>query len=65
MLMLIACSTSAVPSECIRAAERAGLPDAVVEKLKKPGDLNTIERVALRKALNEAGLDDVCSLGEG
>lgn len=56
----LACSTSAAPSECVQAAEKAGLPEIVIEQLKKPGDLNAIERVALRKALEKAGLDDIC-----
>ncbi len=64
-LTLTACSTSAAPSECIKAAEAAGLPDKVIEQLKTPGDLNAIERIALRKAMEKAGLDSVCSLGDG
>ena len=55
-----ACSTSAAPSECVQAAEKAGLPESVIEQLKKPGDLNAIQRVALREALKKAGLDDIC-----
>lgn len=59
MLALLAC-TSAAPSECVKAAEDAGLPENVIEQLKKPGDLNAIERVALREVLKKAGLDDIC-----
>ena len=58
-LSLAAC-TSAAPSACIEAAEAAGLPESVIEQLKKPGDLNAIERIALREALKKAGLDDLC-----
>ena len=58
-LAALAC-TSAAPSQCVKAAEAAGLPDSVVEQIKKPGDLNAIERVALREVLKKAGLDDVC-----
>ena len=61
---MAACSTSAVPSACIEAAEAAGLPESVIEQLKKPGDLNAIERIALRKALEKVGLDDVCDVGD-
>ena len=61
--VLVGCSTSAVPSECIKAAEAAGLPSSVIEQLKKPGDLNALERVALREALKRAGLDDLCKVG--
>ena len=56
---MLAC-TSAAPSECVKAAEGAGLPDSVIEQLKKPGDLNAIERVALREVLKKAGLDEIC-----
>ena len=59
-LSALACSTSAAPSECVQAAEKAGLPESVIEQLKKPGDLNAIQRVALREALKKAGLDDIC-----
>lgn len=59
ILAVLAC-TSAAPSECVKAAEDAGLPESVIEQLKKPGDLNAIERVALREVLKKAGLDDVC-----
>ena len=62
---LAACSTSAAPSECIRAAERVGLPESMIEQIKKPGDLNALERIALREALKRAGIDDVCKLGDG
>ena len=58
--VLAACSTSAAPSECVRAAEKAGLPESVIEQLKKPGDLNAIQRVALREVLEKAELDTIC-----
>ncbi len=59
-IMIMACSTSATPSACLEAAEDAGLPDSVIEQLEKPGELNAIERVALREILKKAGLDTVC-----
>ena len=55
----VACS-GATPSECIKAAEAAGMPDKVIEQLRNPGDLNAIERAVLNRALSQAGLDDVC-----
>ena len=64
-LTLAACSTSAVPSECIKVAENAGLPKSMIEQLKKPGDLNALERIALREALKRAGIDDVCQVADG
>ena len=53
---------SAAPSECIEAAEEAGLPDEVIEQLRNPGDLNAVERAALNRILSEAGIDDVCQI---
>ena len=58
-IVVLAC-TSAAPSECVTAAENAGLPESVIEQIKKPGDLNAIERIALRELLKKAGVDDVC-----
>ena len=58
--MALGCSTSAAPSSCVEAAEKAGLPEAVIEQLKKPGELNALERIALREILEKAGLDEVC-----
>ena len=59
-MAILACA-SAAPSECVKAAEDAGLPENVIEQLKNPGDLNAIERVALREVLKKAGLDDLCN----
>ena len=53
---------NAAPSECIQAAEDAGLPDAVIEQLRNPDDLNALERAALQQALRRAGIDDVCEV---
>ncbi len=33
---------NAAPSECIRAAEDAGLPDHVMEQLRNPDGLNAV-----------------------
>ena len=59
-LVSMACSTSAVPSQCVTAAQEAGLPESIIEQIQNPGDLNALERVALREALKKAGLDDIC-----
>ena len=61
LIAAIACF-SAAPSECIEAAEEAGLPDNVIEQLRNPEDLNAIERAALRRILDQAGIDDVCEV---
>ena len=52
----------AAPSECIKAAELAGLPNTMVEQLRKPDDLNALERAALQQALRQAGIDDICDV---
>ena len=61
VLSITACFNAA-PSECIEAAEAAGLPDEVIEQLRNPGDLNAVERAALNRALSQAGIDDVCEV---
>lgn len=58
----LACFFDAAPSECIQAAQDAGLPDSVIEQLRNPGDLNAVERAALNRILSEAGIDDVCEV---
>ena len=59
--VLAACSTSAAPSPCVEAAKEAGVPDRFIEQLKSPGDLNALERIALREALERVGIGDVCA----
>ena len=62
LILAAGCSTDVAPSECVQAAEDAGVPNAVVEWMKRPLDeLGVIERVAIRKALEEFGLGDACS----
>ncbi|MXZ90538.1 MAG: hypothetical protein F4W95_10450 [Chloroflexi bacterium] len=51
---------NAAPSECIEAAQDAGLPDDVIDQLENPGDLDALERAALQQALKQAGIDDIC-----
>ena len=60
ILIIAAACFSATPSECIEAAEAAGLPDNTIEQLRNPGELNAIERAALNRVLSQAGIDDVC-----
>ena len=60
VLSLAACSTSAAPDECLDAAESAGIPESLLEHIRNPGDLNALEKIALRKALEAAKLDDIC-----
>ena len=61
-VLAIACSDDAAPGECIDSAERAGVPDAVIDWMKQPSDeLGSIERVAIREALEKFGLGEACS----
>ncbi len=58
----IACNTSAIPGECLKALEDQNVPPAVIEKIKEQasGDLNLVQRTAVRLAFEKAGVDDVC-----
>ena len=59
--LITACSFfQAAPSECIQAAESAGLPDSVIEQLRDPDGLDPIQQAALQQILRRAGIDDVC-----
>ena len=61
--LVVACSFfNAAPSECIAAAEDAGLPKSVIEQLRNPDGLNAVERAALQRVLRQAGIDDVCDV---
>ena len=59
---IIACNTSAIPGECLKAMEDHNVPEEVIElvKDKAGGDLNLIQRTAVRLAFEQAGVDDVC-----
>ena len=60
----IACTFfNAAPSECVQAAEDAGLPDEVIDQLRNPDGLNPVERAALQQILIQAGIDDICEIG--
>ena len=61
-MLALACSTDAAPGDCIDAADDAGVPEAVVDWMKQPSDeLGSIERIAIREALEKFGLGVVCS----
>ncbi len=61
-IALIACNTSAIPGECLKAMDDHNIPEAVVELVKEKagGDLNLVQRAAVRLAFEQAGVDDVC-----
>ena len=61
-LIILACNTSTVPGECLKALEDNNVPQAVIELVKEKagGDLNLVQRTAVRLAFEKAGVDDVC-----
>ncbi len=61
-LIALACSDDAAPGECIEAAQDASVPEFVVEWMKSPLDeLGSIQRIAIREALEQYGLGTACS----
>ena len=53
--------TNAAPAECIELAQQRGVPEAVVEAMKRPHEeLNELERTAIRAALSGLGADNAC-----
>ena len=62
--MAIACTFfNAAPSECVQAAEGAGLSDETIDQLRNPDGLNPVEQAALQRILVQAGIDDICEVG--
>ena len=61
VLLMAACSTSAAPKSCVEVAREKGIPEAVVELMERPSDdLNALERIAIRTALDKVGVGDIC-----
>ena len=55
-------ATSLDTEDCIGSARDAGVPDRVLSLLEKPSDeRNSIERSLVSKALDVAGLSDMCA----
>ena len=62
LLFTIACSRDVAPGDCIDAARDAGVPDRVIEWMKNPSeDWGTIERIAIREALEKFGIGEFCA----
>ena len=62
LIVFIACSDDAAPGDCIDAARDAGVPDRVIEWMKDPvEEWGTIERIAIREALEKFGIGEFCS----
>ena len=61
-ISVTACNTSAIPGECLKALEDHKVPEEVIELIKDKagGDLNFIQRTAVRLAFEQAGVGDVC-----
>ena len=65
-VLFMACSDDAAPADCIDAARKAGVPDRVIEWMKQPHESwGTIERIAIREALEKFGLGRFCVEVEG
>ena len=51
-----------IPSDCIQAAAGAGVPSIVLRYMERPiGEWGSLERLAIRDALEEYELSDVCA----
>ena len=62
LIVTLACSEDAAPGDCIDAARDAGVPDRVIEWMKDPvEEWGTIERIAIREALEKFGIGDFCA----
>ena len=60
-LLMLACSTSAAPKSCVEVARDKGVPETVIELMERPHeDLNALERIAIRTALDKVGVGEIC-----
>ena len=53
-------STPVTSGDCLNAAREAGLPDDVLDKIENPQEMNRLQKFAIRKTLEGAGLGEVC-----
>ena len=61
VILTLACSTSAAPKSCVEVAREKGVPETVIELMERPHeDLNALQRIAIRTALDEIGVGDLC-----
>ncbi len=60
--VFVSCNTSTIPGECIEAMRDNNVPENVIQLVtdKASGELNLIERTAVRLAFEKAGVDDIC-----
>lgn len=61
-ISVTACNTSTIPGECLKALEDHKVPEEVIELIKDKagGDLNFVQRTAVRLAFEKAGVGEVC-----
>ena len=61
-ISVTACNTSTIPGECLKALEDHKVPEEVIELIKDKagGDLNFVQRTAVRLAFEQAGVDEAC-----
>ena len=60
-VLLLGCSTSEKPWDCVEAAKESSLTDKYVNMLERADQLDPLEKMALQGALETARLDQVCS----
>lgn len=61
-ISVTACNTSAIPGECLQALEDHNVPEEVIELVKEKagGDLNFVQRAAVRLAFEQDGVGAAC-----
>ena len=60
MVIAVACSTSATPKSCVDLAREKGVPETIIKAIERPEELDAIQRIAVRKALEAVGLEEAC-----
>ena len=60
-VLLLGCSASEKPQDCVEAAKESSLTDKYVNMLEHADQLDPLEKIALQGALETARLDQVCS----
>ena len=61
MVITVACSTSTTPKSCVDLAREKGVPETIVKAIERPEELDAMQRIAVRKALEAAGLEKACA----
>ena len=61
MVVAIACSTSTTPKSCVDLDREKGVPETIIKAIERPEEVDAMQRIAVRKALEAAGLEDACA----